>query len=51
AGYSGIPIVALTAHAMKGDKEKYLRAGMNYYLSKPLRSTDLKELLEEILLS
>ncbi len=44
-----IPIIALTAHAMKGDKEKYLGCGMNGYISKPidpvLLATSLGELL------
>jgi CheY-like chemotaxis protein len=36
-----IPIVALTAHAMKGDREDYLASGMDAYVSKPIRGRDL----------
>ncbi len=40
-----IPIVALTANAMKGDKERFLEAGMDHYLSKPLDPKALIEVL------
>ena len=42
-----IPIVALTANAVSGDKEKYIGAGMNAYLSKPIELEELHLLLED----
>ena len=45
-----LPIVAMTANAMKGDKEKCLAIGMNDYISKPLKPTELYGILENWLL-
>ena len=43
-----IPIVAMTANALKGDRERYLAGGMTDYISKPIRKVDLEEVLETL---
>ncbi len=43
-----IPIIALTAYAMAGDREKFLEAGMDEYLAKPVRMEDLQKVLERL---
>ncbi|MDR2695730.1 MAG: response regulator [Deltaproteobacteria bacterium] len=46
---SGIPIVAITAHAMQGDRERILKAGVDEYLAKPVYLEQLQSVLSAIL--
>src|ERR1041385_8460294 len=42
------PILALTAHAMKDDRERCLQAGMDGYIAKPIRSEELDQALQDL---
>ena len=48
-GFEHIPVIALTAYAMKGDKGRFLEAGCDAYLSKPIDTRELPRLVEEML--
>ncbi len=45
---SQIPVVAMTAFAMKGDRERFLKEGMDNYLAKPIELKDLVKVLNEV---
>jgi len=47
--WQDIPIIALTAYAMKGDSERFLKEGMDEYLAKPVESQDLLQAIGKVL--
>ena len=48
-GTQHIPVIALTANAMRGDRERFLAAGCDDYLSKPISMSELLEMLHKYL--
>jgi CheY-like chemotaxis protein len=45
------PIIAMTAHAMQGDRDKCLRAGMSAYVSKPIQPEEVFEAIEDAVMA
>jgi CheY-like chemotaxis protein len=50
-GHTAVPIVAMTAHAMKGDRELCLSIGMNDYMTKPIKRDKVFNMIEKYVLS
>ena len=47
--FNHIPIVAITAYAMKGDEQKFIAAGCDAYLPKPINTRELRKIIAEML--
>ena len=47
--FNHVPIIALTTYAMKGDREKFIEAGCDAYLSKPISIRELPKMIAEML--
>ena len=44
-----LPIIAMTAHAMKGDRERCIAAGMDGYITKPIQLNEVLRSIEEVI--
>ncbi len=49
SAFSHIPIIALTAYAMKGDREKFIEAGCDAYVPKPINTRELSGMVTKML--
>ena len=47
--FKNIPIIAITAFAMKGDEERILSAGFNEYIAKPIKINEFRETVNKYL--
>lgn len=47
--YKKVPIIAITAFAMRGDKEEFISSGFDYYLAKPFTREELKATIKKLL--
>jgi len=47
--YKNIPIIAVTSFAMKGDKERILKAGFDTYIAKPININDFRETVKNVI--
>ncbi len=48
-GMDHMPVIAMTAHAMKGDRESCLDAGMDDYIAKPINREELQQVIERVI--